>query len=1093
MIKALSRHHLATIALVLILTFIFFCGINHSILTRFLFLSPIEQLIYSILALGAWLCYKWHFLPPSPPNKTKAVKDLKEFEQTQLLIKQLRYQWFYLKKTIPFKHQDYPCHLMIGLKGSGRSSLLNATESFQEVIPPIPNNQLPFDISFWHSSESILCLVSPRLINTQESQHSQHLFKTLIKSLQQKYFCYPFSAIHLIFPLASLRSSKKVDQTRDVDQFNYLLSAIQPKKLTIPTNIILTHCDRIAGFAPFFESLDDNARNETWAIHLDPTTQFNEQQYLERFNHFVQQLNQNMIKRLHQESQHHRLCLIKDFPIQIEKLRTSLLSLLSQLSTKPSYLIGQIKFVSATQDGRYIDYLKSSLVKDQHSSVPFHASPFVLNQSYFCQPSLTTYWAKLQNTNATLVKHRFYIQPKVWLIVFAIVLASQGYIYFSYAHWLSKFFAEKQDPTKHTQTFIIGERHTELWQQYANLLEKKQWVKKHPLPTFYGKTLVSWQQELTKKIDDNKRDLLTKAVENFFQYHFNTVLNQPNLLPIELHHQLYSYESLLTESSKDKPKLMNWLVQNWQIYLNKEQIAYRRNSLAPIINQVRLKPIKTDVLRNVNQHLNELSWSEEAELILTDHITPTLTITPNNTAYEQSPYSSLATLYSKTMLNKVMTSIIPNICLHIAHERNQLLPLINPNGKIQQCTQASQKNYLHRYLQNWYQMTNSITVRFPDDLAQRAHFLSQAIHHKLNIQQWLQTAKEQIAATNPYDNLIEDDDLKVKSTINTIASLLHSYVMTNALQKLSEQSQKLAEDQYGQYAFKNALEIMNTSASAQPIVQLHELIDEMPPFLKQIFMPLANQAWHDMLSLSSKHINTVWQLTVYKFYQQHLVRYFPFTENALEDAQLRHFKTFFRPKGIVDLYTAHYLSPFLIQKDHQVTWKTRFNQKIVFNTGLLDILKSLHHVQEMFFSQQDLMSRYTLIPSGPLNSDIQTISLNINGKLHTITKNTRQVWLLHWPVHGDQTVGLVVKNRAGQSIMTSRHGPWALFRLINTAVIDPNTDPKRPTLTFPIQNMAIKFSIIPENDLNPFQPHLFAHFTLPNSITVPSKQKENTK
>lgn len=113
-----------------------------------------------------------------------------------------------------------------------------------------------------------------------------------------------------------------------------------------------------------------------------------------------------------------------------------------------------------------------------------------------------------------------------------------------------------------------------------------------------------------------------------------------------------------------------------------------------------------------------------------------------------------------------------------------------------------------------------------------------------------------------------------------------------------------------------------------------------------------------------------------------------------------------------------------------------------------------------------------------LSSEWPQISLEYNGETHQFTQANNASWTLRWPAQSSAGSARLFAANPQQGI--SVNGDWAIFRLIDKAMIDSNS-PERLRLVFMIEGKRVEFELRSSSVLNPFKMRELGGFQCPGS------------
>ncbi len=1038
-------------------------------------LSALDTWCYAIcIAVGGCL-YKHFILPPTFDGGPTNLATLKPAACLRLLKRQLSFQWRCLKQDLPASHKRHRLIAVIGEANSGRHTCLKATESLQPIIMPKTTNPLPFDIHFWHGDGQIVCVLSPTLHPDLAPNQRKVLLQHLQRFLTRRWWHqHPWQRFFIVTSISALKTTTQAEQETTLGAINQCLAAFQHTKKNPTIDVIFSHMDHVAGFSPFFEHLDDRARQDTWSFSMRDLTTFSLPQFNKPFKAWIDQLNQCLIKRLHHESQHHRLCLIKDFPIQLEKLREPMFWWLSQLAIYPHYVRNGILFVSATQDGRYIDFLRPCLLKERTPVQPCQTGNFCLDQNYFCHRILqmpTSSKPLFSGPSASILPQSM-MATVLTLCFMALMLFGR------HAHWLFGI-VHAQHATSNMPAFVLYEADAPKWAKLQHVQQWVQWQRAHPAPTMLGKPTTPWTHDIEQRFAQAQQDVITHVV---LKTHHNHFLHdwQLSSTPSMRHHLFERYHAMLHDANPEKPRLRSWLKHVWADYLPPHVLHQRMALLQTLLPQLTTQALQAHIASWTNAQLRHLTLSEAVLLLLpTQHLQQQ----PWPKALENIDFKhpkTLAGTLAPQYFSHVMLNTIPTLCRHIAQQRQ----IKQANAAIQACVMDAQRATLKHYVAFWLAIPPRIKQDVPHTLISQVQALHQAAHGQLAMQQQWHAVQKALHATQPFKSLMHAADQQMIQHVFETDQLMHDLKWMTTLDQVHHQLQQIQKDRSGVQAFKLSIKILNKKTHNQPILTWFDLMDEMAPNERARWMPMAESIVQTLFNTAGKHIDAVWQITGRKFFDNHLANHYPFATHALRDASLHAFSQYYGPQhGILTLFAKHYLVPFVAPHHSRLKFRQFHGHSIPIRQEALTFFTQSRALQAMFFPNGALHVPFSLTPLQVPSSNFQT-TLDLADKNIVLDAQTQAMMMLQWPMTRSRMVGITISKTAGQSRMISRHGPWALFRLLDTAKIETHPGGHTPHLLFNVHGLPVVLAIETTSEAtNPFRPKLFKAYHMPDHLT----------
>ena len=213
----------------------------------------------------------------------------------------------------------------------------------------------------------------------------------------------------------------------------------------------------------------------------------------------------------------------------------------------------------------------------------------------------------------------------------------------------------------------------------------------------------------------------------------------------------------------------------------------------------------------------------------------------------------------------------------------------------------------------------------------------------------------------------------------------------------------------------------------------------------------------------------VWSSDVGAFCARALSGRYPLSRSSAQDANLSDFAQYFGPQGLVDKFFAKYLVSFV---DTSVRpWRKLGGGANVSNSALLH-LEASAKVRDAFFtggSQAPLVS-FELRPI-KLHKSASQVQFELGGQRltyrHGPTRGARMLWPA--PDGNNRARISFTALTGGRTVNLSAEGPWALFRLLDKAVVEQASTADRFEVTFDAEGLTAVFDLRASSVINPFR------------------------
>ena len=291
-------------------------------------------------------------------------------------------------------------------------------------------------------------------------------------------------------------------------------------------------------------------------------------------------------------------------------------------------------------------------------------------------------------------------------------------------------------------------------------------------------------------------------------------------------------------------------------------------------------------------------------------------------------------------------------------------------------------------------------------------------------------------------------------------------------------------DGFSNTAAFDAVQTRVSGVGRDPFASLLSGRSLMSTELRSMLDNLSGIGWRMFLKKAREEINVMWQQEILVDYDKAISGKYPFESRTDIEVELRDFSSFFRPEGQLDTFVKQYLSPFLNMRSSQWGLKSVDGESLGLSSSTISQLQMGSHITELFFPQNGLTPRLTLT--------LTPITLDGNVKQFLITMGNQQVVYAHgprrarkvvWPFdQGDEITMIQFTDLNEEVGVSSKGGPWSLFRLIDEHKLTPTSQNSMFNIHFAVDGYKSTFELRADTEFNPIGGRLLQNLRLPREL-----------
>lgn len=270
-----------------------------------------------------------------------------------------------MRKEFRVSVYEMPWYIVIGDSGCGKTVLVNQSGLTFSGGKPEGYQLGTLNYNWWFTEEAILIDMAGRLCNPQEDADYQE-WKAFLNTIARGRKGWPINGAIVCVSAEHLLSDAPEKHEENANIALERLRELQKHLgVTFATHLVVTKCDKILGFMPFFDRADRDvsmknqifgwSRPGAFHEHYDP------ERFEQDFNALYGRLNDLRLRRLNDEDEEAELGLAYTFPEEFRELKKPLMTyvralfpLMKNPRAVKNLIFRGVYFTSATQKGSVI-------------------------------------------------------------------------------------------------------------------------------------------------------------------------------------------------------------------------------------------------------------------------------------------------------------------------------------------------------------------------------------------------------------------------------------------------------------------------------------------------------------------------------------------------------------------------------------------------------------------------------------------------------------------------------------------------------------------------------------------------------------------
>ena len=219
-----------------------------------------------------------------------------------------------------------------------------------------------------------------------------------------------------------------------------------------------------------------------------------------------------------------------------------------------------------------------------------------------------------------------------------------------------------------------------------------------------------------------------------------------------------------------------------------------------------------------------------------------------------------------------------------------------------------------------------------------------------------------------------------------------------------------------------------------------------------------------------ERLNSLWTAGPAQFCRQAVAGRYPLSRSAAQDVTADDFGKFFAPGGMVDDFFQKNLAQYVDMGGARWRWRpTANNGSLGIGQPVLDEFQRAAQIRDAFFASgaRQASMRFDLKPAA-IDSAITKLTLDLDGQVLNVVPAAPGMAFQLPSGKGSGQAALNAEPVSARSSLRTE-GPWAWFRMLDKASVEPSAQGERYKVTFDLDGRKAALDMTASSVVNPFK------------------------
>ncbi len=306
-----------------------------------------------------------------------------------------------MRKNLGLSVYDLPWYIVIGDSGCGKTKLINEGGLVFSTGKPEGYQLGTLNYNWWFTEDAIFVDMAGRLCNPQEDADRRE-WTSFLDTVAKGRKGYPINGALVCVAADHLLQDSPEKQEQDANTMLERLRDLQTRLgVTFATYLVVTKCDKILGFMPFFDRAGKDIAFKNQMFGWSKPGSYDEladpEQFDQHLDGLYQRLNELRLRRLDDDVDEVEMGLAYAFPEEFRTLRDALkiyvrtlFPMIKNPKAVKNLIFRGVYFTSATQEGEVVlKHLTQRMGEDTARQFPPLESLYPQPRPHFVKDLLT--------------------------------------------------------------------------------------------------------------------------------------------------------------------------------------------------------------------------------------------------------------------------------------------------------------------------------------------------------------------------------------------------------------------------------------------------------------------------------------------------------------------------------------------------------------------------------------------------------------------------------------------------------------------------------------------------------------------------------